>query len=106
MYCRHCGKEIDDEAIVCIHCGVQVQGAVRNSVAYNSEEYDVPKTGMGVLFSLLLGLIGLLIGILLYPSNTIARKTFIKGWVITFAICCAVAIFFLLLLVFVVIAMI
>lgn len=22
MYCRNCGKEIDDKAVVCIHCGV------------------------------------------------------------------------------------
>ena len=27
MYCRKCGKEIDDEAVVCPHCGVL---AVRN----------------------------------------------------------------------------
>lgn len=24
MYCRNCGKEIDDNAAVCIHCGVSV----------------------------------------------------------------------------------
>lgn len=22
MFCRNCGKEIDDKAVVCIHCGV------------------------------------------------------------------------------------
>lgn len=22
MYCRKCGKEIDDEAVICVHCGV------------------------------------------------------------------------------------
>ena len=22
MYCRKCGKQIDDEAVVCVHCGV------------------------------------------------------------------------------------
>lgn len=22
MYCSNCGKEIDDKAVVCIHCGV------------------------------------------------------------------------------------
>ena len=22
MYCRNCGKEIDDKAVICIHCGV------------------------------------------------------------------------------------
>lgn len=24
MYCRECGKEIDDKAVVCIHCGCAV----------------------------------------------------------------------------------
>ena len=23
MYCKNCGKEIDDNAVVCPHCGVQ-----------------------------------------------------------------------------------
>ena len=22
MYCRNCGKQIDDKAVVCVHCGV------------------------------------------------------------------------------------
>lgn len=22
MYCKNCGKEIDDNAVICIHCGV------------------------------------------------------------------------------------
>ncbi len=25
MYCNNCGKEIDDNAIVCIHCGVSTK---------------------------------------------------------------------------------
>ncbi|HIZ64142.1 MAG TPA: zinc ribbon domain-containing protein, partial [Firmicutes bacterium] len=25
MFCKNCGKEIDDKAIVCPYCGVQVQ---------------------------------------------------------------------------------
>lgn len=24
MYCRNCGKEIDNNAVICIHCGVSV----------------------------------------------------------------------------------
>lgn len=27
MYCSHCGQEINDEAVVCIHCGVPVTKA-------------------------------------------------------------------------------
>lgn len=25
MYCRHCGQEIDDQAVICPHCGVATQ---------------------------------------------------------------------------------
>lgn len=25
MFCHHCGKEIDDNAVVCIHCGVETK---------------------------------------------------------------------------------
>lgn len=25
MFCKNCGKEIDDKAVICIHCGVAVQ---------------------------------------------------------------------------------
>lgn len=43
MYCRHCGKEIDDKAAFCVHCGVatkdpepQVQQPVINIVNTNT----------------------------------------------------------------------
>lgn len=25
MYCRHCGQEIDDQTVICPHCGVATQ---------------------------------------------------------------------------------
>lgn len=25
MFCKNCGKEIDDKAAICPHCGVQVK---------------------------------------------------------------------------------
>lgn len=25
MYCKNCGQQIDDKAVICIHCGVAVQ---------------------------------------------------------------------------------
>ncbi|MDE6597831.1 MAG: zinc ribbon domain-containing protein [Clostridia bacterium] len=28
MFCKHCGKEIDDKAVVCIHCGLPVEPAI------------------------------------------------------------------------------
>lgn len=79
MYCKYCGKEIYDDADICIHCG--------RSTGRQSEQNQIieePKTGIGVLLCLFLGLIGLVIGLLLYPANTMQRQTFLKGWGWTF----------------------
>ena len=81
MYCRKCGKEIDDEAVVCIGCGCAVEETKKDT------EQDTSKTGMGILMGWLLGLIGLIIGLCLYKPDTVARKTFLKAWGITFGIC-------------------
>ena len=78
MYYKNCGKEIRDDAAVCIHCGTEVKKT--------SSLDGTPKTGLGVLLALFLGVIGLIIGICLYPADTVERKTFMKGWGVTFAI--------------------
>ncbi len=85
MYCKKCGAEIDDEAVVCPKCGCAVDKGQQNP------KYNESKTGMGVLMGLFLGLIGLIIGIFSYPEGTVARKTFIKAWLITFLICLVVS---------------
>ena len=78
MYCPKCGNEVNDDAEVCVHCGC--------SLTKTKPEYKESKTGLGVVMALFLGIIGLIIGIMLYPSGTIARKTFIKAWCITYAV--------------------
>lgn len=90
MYCPKCGKEIVDDAVVCVHCG----RAVSNNNQTHNPEHDNSKTGLGVVMGLFLGLIGLVIGLCLYPENTIARKTFMKAWLITFLVCVGVSIVF------------
>ncbi|MGD8413810.1 MAG: zinc ribbon domain-containing protein [Candidatus Latescibacterota bacterium] len=36
MYCKHCGKELDDKAEICIHCGQRVRNSF-SSILENSE---------------------------------------------------------------------
>lgn len=31
MFCYNCGKEIDDKAVVCIHCGVETKNMQSNT---------------------------------------------------------------------------
>lgn len=88
MFCKNCGKEVNENAVVCIHCGC----SLKQSATEKTGDMNESKTGMGVLFGLLLGFIGLLIGFLMYPAETVARKTFLKGWGIAFGVSMALSI--------------
>ena len=132
MYCRKCGKEIHDEAVICVHCGCDTMGertaedkyckicgkeiteddmicmgcgcklsynidwgekkhAEQSSQqvpqSYNRDEQGEDKTGVGVALGLFLGIIGLVIGMLMYPSGSYESKTFLKGWLWTIVTC-------------------
>lgn len=53
-YCRECGKEIIEEAVLCPHCGCPTEN-------YKAvQEQDAPSTGLNVL-SFLIPLAGLII---------------------------------------------
>jgi len=45
MFCKNCGKEISDQADVCIHCGVST-GKVSS---VSSGQFDGPIGGLGIL---------------------------------------------------------
>ena len=42
MYCQHCGKEINDNAVVCIHCGCAV-GLEKNNVTVQSDKDNLQR---------------------------------------------------------------
>ena len=57
MYCNKCGKEIMDEAVVCIHCGCAVNG--------KKEQWVEDKANAGlIILSVLIPLIGMILGII------------------------------------------
>ncbi len=62
--------------------------------------HNESKTGIGVVLALFLGIIGLIIGICIYPEGTVARKTFIKGWAWTFGVTAVVAVVIVLIVYF------
>lgn len=75
-YCSKCGKEINDEAVVCIHCGCRVESA-----PYHEEDKKSP--GFGVL-----GFFFPLIGFILYcvwkDKTPLKAKSAGKGALIGF----------------------
>ena len=89
MFCYNCGNQVDDNAVVCVHCGCQLKEIKSNS------SHNESKSGIGVLMALFLGVVGLIVGICIFPKRTIARKTFFYGWIVTFLITLAIKIFFI-----------
>ena len=91
MFCKTCGKEINDNAVICPNCGCTT-GIKTSNTSVNPAERNRKATG--IFFGLTLGLIGLLIGICMYQANTEERSTFMKGWAIGFGITISVSIIF------------
>ncbi len=81
MFCSKCGKEINDEAVVCVHCGCAVEN--RKVAAANGG--DAPSTGLAVL-----GFFFPLIGLILYLVNKdtapLKAKSAGKGALIGFCV--------------------
>ena len=88
MFCKNCGKEVNDNAVVCIYCGCSLEDKKEPTKVEDNE----PKTTIGVLMALFLGIIGLIIGLCLYKEGTQARETFMKGFWTTFLICVVISI--------------
>ncbi len=38
MYCKHCGKEINDQAVICVHCGCSVVEKKEGLISEMTEE--------------------------------------------------------------------
>ena len=99
MFCKYCGSEIDYNSNFCPICGVSViedkidiQNNENNNNTYPKSEES--KIGFGVAMGLFLGLIGLIIGVNLYQSNSKKKETFLKGWWYGFFISIAFGIMF------------
>lgn len=73
MYCSKCGKQIDDEAVVCVHCGVPTinwknntnnngaNNVIVNNVNQNTNAiytYNAKNKWIAFLLCLFLGVIG------------------------------------------------
>ena len=98
MYCKHCGAQIPDNAQFCAHCGSSTGNIPQQNYQQNTSQqnhstntHNESKTAIGVVMGLFLGVIGLVIGILMYPEGTVARKTFLKAWLITYLVGIGVA---------------
>ncbi len=81
MFCKKCGKEILDDAVICVHCGCSTQDA--KPIVANSD--DAPSTGMAVL-GFFIPLAGLIIWLINKDAKPLMAKSAGKGALIGFIV--------------------
>lgn len=79
MFCKNCGAEIHDQAVVCVHCGTSTQ--VNQPVAQN----DAPSFGFALL-GFFIPLVGLIIWLVNKDSKPLMAKSAGKGALIGFIV--------------------
>lgn len=78
MFCSKCGKEVNDEAVVCVHCGCAVENKKVSTVAA-----DAPNTGWAVL-GFFIPLVGLILYLVNKDTYPLKAKSAGKGALIGF----------------------
>lgn len=86
--CCACGARIDSRAIICPQCKNMADTQVILGISMKKPVED--KTVIGIVCALFLGLIGLIIGLVLYEGEE--RESFLSGWIKTFIITSIVAV--------------
>ncbi|MCM1578020.1 MAG: hypothetical protein NC078_04395 [Ruminococcus sp.] len=80
MYCKNCGKEIHDEAVMCVHCGVPTGKTFHSA--------NEPATTGLIVLSVLFPLIGFILGgVLKSQGRERAGNAYIKAAGISFGVC-------------------
>jgi hypothetical protein len=95
MYCKNCGKQIDDNAVVCVHCGTATGGPIRA----RSAVADAPSWGYALL-GFFVPIAGLILFLLEKDTMPLRAKSAGKGALVS-VILSAVASVLLIVLYFV-----
>ncbi|MBQ8310563.1 MAG: zinc ribbon domain-containing protein [Clostridia bacterium] len=88
MYCKKCGKELNDEAVVCVHCGCAIEG--KQSV---TAQADAPNMGMAVL-GFFIPVVGLILYLIWKKDTPLKAKSAGKGALIGFCVSMALSIIY------------
>lgn len=90
VFCRHCGNQINEMAVICPHCGCETGRKMSSSVSE-----DVPSAGLNVL-SFLIPFVGLIL-YLTMRETTPKRANAIGKWALI-SVGISVGLYFILLL--------
>ena len=81
MFCSKCGKEVNDEAVVCVHCGC----AIENKKALATSSKDASNIGFAVL-GFFIPLVGLILYLINKDTEPQKAKSAGKGALIGFCV--------------------
>lgn len=112
MFCKNCGKEIEDKAVFCPYCGVMTENNMKDgsnnyrenqNINYNSNgnynrnggtfDYDAPSAGFGVL-GFFFPLIGLILYLIWKDQYPLRAKSVGKGALISVIVSVAVSVLY------------
>lgn len=82
MYCQKCGKEIDDDAVVCAHCGCLVNQAQPLAKASKQDKANI---GLGIV-SFIVPVFGWIYGGIRYSEHPKSSKTYITCGIVGFVL--------------------
>ncbi len=68
MFCNHCGKEIDDKAIICVNCGVPTLNFANKNQSLNEQPVEKKANPIAIV-GFVLSLVGFLFGWIFYFSH-------------------------------------
>ena len=73
MFCKKCGNQILDEAVICVHCGCSTQD---KAVINNAD--DAPSAGMAFL-GFFIPLVGFIVYLMNHDTKPLLAKSAGKG---------------------------
>lgn len=71
MYCKHCGKEIADDAVICVNCGRDL-GVIKQNESTKNEKWDGGIYALLIIGALIIPAIGLIMGLI--NIDNLAKK--------------------------------
>lgn len=86
-FCRKCGKEINDDAVMCVHCGCATEKAARPSTNHDCDPYSGADF-VEVFLSVLIPLAGIIMYFVKKDTRPKAAKTCLLVGIITWALGC------------------
>ncbi|WP_295209241.1 zinc ribbon domain-containing protein [Ruminococcus sp.] len=85
-FCRKCGKEINDDAVICVHCGCATEKAAQQNNQNPNYDPDSNADFVEILLSVLIPIAGIIMYFVKKDTRPKAAKTCLLVGIITWAL--------------------